>query len=296
MKLGKLGVWSSTDAMVAADAAQFARRVEQWGYGALWMPESSGRNALVHAGWLLAHTNRLVVATGIANIYGRDAQSAYSAHAALNEQSQGRFLLGLGVSHVPLVEGLRGHHYGKPVASMRAYLEAMQRARYDAPPPPEKPKTVLAALGPKMLELARDLTDGAHPYLVSPAHTAEARAILGPDKWLCPEQKVLLESDAGKARTVARQGIARYLALPNYRNNLVRLGFKEADFADGGSNRLVDALVAWGDEDAIRARVQEHWDAGADHVCIQPLNPDISQPRLPDERILALLAPGNSDS
>ena len=296
MKLGKLGVWSSTDAMVASDAAQFARRVEQWGYGALWMPESSGRNALVHAAWLLANTTRLVVATGIANIYGRDAQSAYSAHAALNEQSQGRFLLGLGVSHVPLVEGLRGHHYGKPVASMRAYLEAMQRAKYDAPPPQEKPKTVLAALGPKMLELARDLTDGAHPYLVSVAHTAEARAILGPDKWLCPEQKVLLESDAAKARAVARQTVVRYLQLVNYRNNLVRLGFGEADFADGGSNRLVDALVAWGDVRDIRARVQEHWDAGADHVCIQPLHPEGASSRLPDEKLLALLAPGSSGS
>jgi probable F420-dependent oxidoreductase len=289
MQLGKLGVWQSNDGMTAAEAAAFAKRVEQWGYGALWIPESRGRNALVHCAWLLANTGKLVLATGIANIYGRDAQAALAALNGLNEQSGGRFLLGLGVSHVPLVQGLRGHHYGKPVATMRAYLEAMAKASYAAPVPPEKPRTVLAALGPEMLKLARDKADGAHPYLITPEHTRQARAILGPGKLLCPEQKVML-GDPAKSKPGMRQAVARYLELPNYCNNLRRLGFTDADLANGGSGRLLDALVACGDEKAIRTRIQAHWDAGADHVCIQAVNPDGSFG--PDETLLQRLAPG----
>jgi probable F420-dependent oxidoreductase len=290
MELGRLGVWHSTDSMTAAEAAGFARRVEGWGYGVLWIPEARGRNALVHSAWLLASTTRLIVATGIANIYGRDAQAMASAAAGLNEQSGGRFLLGLGVSHAPMVEGMRGHHYGKPLATMKAYLAAMGRASYSAPAPAAKPKTVLAALGPRMLELAAAETDGAHPYLVPPEHTAQARAILGPDKWLCPEHKILLEPDPARARAAARQIVSRYLALENYRNNLLRLGFSEAELADGGADRVIDALVAWGDEAAIRARIQAHWDAGADHVCLHALN---SRGSGPDEDVLARLAPAS---
>ena len=289
MQLGRLGVWQSNDGMSAAEAAAFAKRVEQWGYAALWIPESRGRNALVHCAWLLAHTSRLVIATGIANIYGRDAQAALAALNGLNEQSGGRFLLGLGVSHVPLVQGLRGHHYGKPVATMRAYLEAMAKASYAAPAPSEKPRTVLAALGPEMLKLSRDRADGAHPYLITPEHTRQARAILGPGKLLCPEQKVML-GDPTKSKPGMRQAVARYLELPNYCNNLRRLGFTDADLADGGSPRLLDALVASGDEKAIRGRIQAHWDAGADHVCIQACKPDGSFG--PDETLLSRLAPG----
>jgi len=291
MKLGRLGVWSMTDGMTAAAAAAFARRVEKLGYSALWVPESVGRNVLVHVSWLLANTETLVVATGIANIYGRDAVAMASAQLALNEQSNNRFLLGLGVSHVHLVEALRGHHYAKPVATMRSYLDAMSRGNYQAPKPSQPSLTVLAALGPKMLALAAERADGAHPYLITPEHTAAARAILGPGKLLCPEQKVLLESDPVKARSAARKAIRRYLSLPNYCNNLLRLGFIDADFADGGSDRLVDALVAWGDEAAIRLRIQQHWDAGADHVGIQAVNPDESKYMLPDENLLAMLAP-----
>lgn len=290
MKIGKLGVWTSTENLSAGDAAAFAQRVESWGYSALWIPEAVGRNALVHASWLLANTSELVVATGIANIYARDTQAMASAQLALNEQSGGRFLLGIGVSHAPLVEQARGHVYGKPLATMRAYLEGMAGAHYVAPPPAQKPLTVLAALGPKMLELAAAQADGAHPYNVTPAHTAQARAILGPNKLLCPEQKVLLESDPAKARRAARDYLAIYLGLPNYCNNLLRLGFTNGDFAGGGSDRLIDALVAWGDEKHIRARIQEHWDAGADHVCINTIHPEGLQ--VPDERIIALLAPG----
>ena len=296
MPLGRLGVWASMDGMSAAAAAGFAERVEGWGYGALWVPESRGRNVLVIAGWLLAQTKTLTVATGIANIYARDPQASASGQSALAEQSGGRFLLGLGVSHVPLVEGLRGHKYGKPVETMRGYLDAMRRATYAAPPPAEPPRTLIAALGPKMLALAGSHSDGAHPYLVSPAHTREARRVLGPDKLLCPEQTVVAEVDPARARRIGRAWLGRYLELVNYRENLLRLGFAASDLAGGGSDRLVDAMIAWGDPATIRRRVEEHWAAGADHVCIQALNPDETTPALPDERLLAALAPAAASS
>jgi probable F420-dependent oxidoreductase len=290
MNLGKLGVWASLDGMSAKDAAAFAQAVEKRGYGALWTPESRGRNVLVNAAWLLANTTRLIVASGIANIYARDAMAMMNGHRGLNEQSGGRFLLGLGVSHVPMVAGLRGHAYGKPVPTMRAYLEAMQAAVYAAPAPAEPPRTVLAALGPLMLKLAASHADGAHPYNTTPEHTAAARRALGPGKLLCPEQMVLLETDPAKARQGARAALASYLTLENYVNNWRRLGFGDADFAGGGSDRLIDAVIAWGDEAAIRRRIQAHWDAGADHVCIQPLPPDGARLKL-DARILDALAP-----
>src|SRR5215469_2081069 len=195
MQLGKLGVWAGLDGMTAANALAFARRTESRGYRTLWTPESRGRNVLVSAAWLLAGTAKLTVASGIANIYARDAMAMANAQRGLNEQSGGRFLLGLGVSHVPMVATLRGHVYGKPVPTMRAYLEAMRAAPYQAPLPEAAPRTVLAALGPQMLKLAATLADGAHPYNVTPEHTAEARRTLGPAKLLCPEQMVMLETD-----------------------------------------------------------------------------------------------------
>lgn len=292
MDLGRIGVWASLDGMTASAARDFAQRVEQLGYRALWMPESRGRNVLVSSAWLLASTTKLVVATGIANIYARDPMAMANAQRGLAEQSGGRFLLGLGVSHVPLVSGVRGHAYGKPVATMRAYLEGMKAAPYAAPQPPAPPKTLLAALGPKMLELSRDAADGAHPYNVTPEHTAEARRILGPGKLLAPEIMILLETDAAKARAVARANLAHYMVLDNYVNNWRRLGFGDADFAGGGSDRFIDAMVAWGDASAIRRRVAEHHAAGADHVCMQALNPDGT--RNPDLRALEALAPGRA--
>src|SRR5580700_4063761 len=290
MKLGRLGVWAPMDVVSAVDGAAFAQRVEGWGYSALWLPESRGRNVLVHSSWLLANTKELIVAPGIANIYARDPMAMANGQRGLNEQSDGRFLLGVGVSHAPMVTGLRGHNYGKPVATMRAYLEAMAAAPYLAPDPPERPLTIVAALGPRMMALSGELADGAHPYNVPPEHTAEARGILGPGKLLCPEVWVLLEMDAAKARALCRQALANYLRLDNYVNNWRRLGFDDTDFADGGSNRFIDANVAWGDEAAIRARLQQHWDAGADHICIQSIAPDGS--RKPDDKVLSLLAPG----
>jgi probable F420-dependent oxidoreductase len=235
----------------------------------------------------LANTASLIVASGIANIYARDAFSAAAASKGLNEQSGGRFLLGLGVSHIPLVEGLRQHEYGKPIATMRGYLQAMAKSTYRAVPPAAAPKTVLAALGPKMLELAAELADGAHPYNVTPQHTHEARALLGAGKLLCVEQGAILETDPAQARATARRFLSIYMPLPNYVNNWRRLGFGDDDFAGGGSDRFVDAVIVWGDEHAIRARIDEHLQAGADHVCIQA----IGQSALPDEHLLGLLAP-----
>lgn len=286
MELGKLGVWVSMDGMTAAAAAAFAKRVEGWGYAALWIPESRGRNALVHSAWLLANSERLTVATGIANIYARDAMAMANGQRGLAEQSDGRFLLGIGVSHRPMVQ-FRGQTYGKPVATMRAYLEAMREAPYQAPPPREKPLTVVAALGPRMMKLSAELADGAHPYNVPPEHTEQARAILGKGKRLCVEQAAILESDPGQARSRGREFLSMYLRLPNYVNNWKRLGFSDADLAGDGSDRLIDAVIAWGDERAIRARLEAHWQAGADHVCVQALGGGSA----PDERLLALLAP-----
>jgi probable F420-dependent oxidoreductase len=292
MKLTNLGVWAATDGLSAAAAAAFAKRVEAWGYGALWIPEAFGREVFSASAWLLANTSRLVVASGIANIYARDSFAAAAAQKGLNEQSGDRFLLGLGVSHIPLVQGVRKHEYGKPVATMRAYLEGMSASIYKAVAPESPPQTVLAALGPKMLELAAELTDGAHPYNVSPEHTREARAILGPNKLLCVEQGAVLDTDATRARGLARRFLELYLTLPNYVNNWRRLGFTDTDFAGGGSDRLIDSIVVCGDETAIRKRIAEHWQAGADHVCVQAIGADGQ----PDERLLALLAGGRGAS
>jgi probable F420-dependent oxidoreductase len=287
MRLTDLGVWAATDALSATDAAAFAKRVENWGYGALWIPEAIGREVFSASAWLLANTSRLIVASGIANIYARDSFSALAAQNGLNEQSGGRFLLGLGVSHIPLVQGVRKHEYGKPVATMKAYLEGMAAATYRAVAPETRPQTALAALGPKMLELSAEQADGAHPYNVPPEHTREAREILGANKLLCVEQGAVLETDATKARALARRFLEIYLGLPNYVNNWRRLGFTDTDFAGGGSDRLIDSVVAWGDETAIRKRVEAHLQAGADHVCVQAIGAD----GRPDERLLGLLAP-----
>ena len=286
MQINKLGVWAATDNLSSSKAAEFARRVEAWGYGALWIPEGLGREVFSASAWLLANTSSLIIASGIANIYARDPVSSASAQKGLNEQSDGRFLLGLGVSHVPLVE-MRNHAYGKPLTTMRTYLQGMAAAQYGAVAPAARPQTVLAALGPKMLALSAELADGAHPYNVPPEHTRQARRILGAGKLLCVEQAVILETNAAIARALARRFLAFYFTLPNYVNCWRQLGFSDPDFGGGGSDRLIDSVIAWGDEKAIRARIQEHWQAGADHVCVQAIGPEL----LPDERLLALLAP-----
>src|SRR5580698_10378818 len=222
IQLGPVGIWTTSfESHPAAKAQEAARELEELGYGAIWFGEAVGREALTNAGLLLAGTKRIVIATGIANIYARDAVAMASGQKTLAEAYPNRFLLGLGVSHVPLVEQLRGHRYEKPVATMRAYLDTMDRAPYNSVPPAMKPVRVLAALGPKMLQLAGEHADGAHPYNVNPEHTAQAREILGPDRYLCPEQAVVLETDPGKARAIARAFLALYLTLPNYTNNFL---------------------------------------------------------------------------
>jgi probable F420-dependent oxidoreductase len=273
MDIKRLGVWAFTDQYTAPRAGEFARQVEAWGYGALWYPEAVGRDSLVQAGWLLHNTQTLVVASGIANIFARDAQSSQAGANALNEAYSGRFLLGLGVSHAPLVQAMRGHTYEKPLANMRLYLEAMKKATYQAPPPKQRSRVVLAALAPGMLKLSAELADGAHPYNVNPEHTRQARQLLGPDKWLCVEQKVVWETDPDKARAAGRAGLDMYVKLPNYVNNWKNLGFSDEEISHQ-SDRFVDAFVAWGEESAIVERIQQHWQAGADHVCVQALQLD----------------------
>jgi probable F420-dependent oxidoreductase len=287
--LGRLGVWTFFDGMPAPEAAAVTKRIEAWGYTALWLPEAVGRDPFALVAYLGEHTRSLVFATGIANIYARDPMAMNALRLTVGESTGGRFALGIGVSHAHLVTGVRGHAYEKPVTTMRSYLESMAKGLYMAPRPAVDPPIVLAALRPKMLTLAAEKASGAHPYFVTPEHTARAREILGKEPILAPEQKVLLCTDAAKARAVARAAMKIYCGLPNYRNNLKWLGFDDSDFGGNISDRLVDAIVAWGDEGVIRKRIQAHYDAGASHVCIQPLHPD-GKPA-PDEKVLELLAP-----
>jgi len=276
LPIGRVGIWTGQlDFAPAAVVREAVAEVEALGYGGIWTGEAVGREVLAAASLLLAATERLVVATGIANVWARDALAMASGQAALAEAYPDRFLLGIGVSHAPLL-AVREQGYDKPLSFMRSYLDAMERGRavYRAVPPVGTPPTLLAALGPRMLELAAERADGAHTYFVPPEHTAAARQRLGPDKMLAPEQVAVLASDPAVAREIARRHTSSYLRLANYRNNLVRLGFAEADFVTGGSDRLVDAIVAWGDEEAVRSRVEQHLDAGADHVAVQVLDPD----------------------
>ena len=274
MDLGRIGIWTAVfDMHPAARAQEAAAELEALGYGAIWVPEAMGREAFTNAAVLLAGTRRIAIATGIANIWVRDATAMAAAQKTLAEAYPDRFLLGIGVSHAPLV-GMRGHDYGKPLTAMRRYLDAMDAAPFVAIGPPTPPKRVIAALAPKMLALAAERTWGSHTYFVPPEHTAYARTMLGPSALLAPEQAVVLERDASTARAIARGHMAMYLTLPNYVNNLNRLGYGDEDVANGGSDRLVDAIVAWGDADAVVRRVRAHHDAGATHVCLQVLDAD----------------------
>ena len=284
--IGRLGVWIFPDSQSAREIATFAQAAEGLGYDALWYPEGTGYESFSFAGLVLSETERLRAASGIANIYARDAIAAIAGHDSLNNFHGDRFVLGLGVSHVPLVEGFRGHTYAKPVATMRAYLDAMEATALSIPTPERN--VVLAALGPRMLALAAERTRGAHPYNVTPEHTARAREIVGADAWLCVEQKVCLTTEASRARAVAAQALAIYLPLANYRNNWLSLGFGEDDLSGQGSDRFLDAMVAWGSAEALRGRIRDHFDAGASHVCIQPFDPGGSA--APDQGALEAVA------
>jgi probable F420-dependent oxidoreductase len=273
--LGRVGIWTfHLDLQPSALAQDAVAELEALGYGAVWLPEAVGRDPLVHATLLLAGTSTITLATGIASIWSRDAMAMSAAHRTIEEAFPERFLLGLGVSHQPMVEMVRGHRYERPLSAMRAYLAAMDAALFAAAPPATAPRRLLAALGPRMLALAAEQADGAHPYFVPVEHTAFARAELGTGPLLAPEQAVVLSTDPDEARAVARQHMAIYLGLPNYTNNLRRLGFDDVDLGGGGSDRLVDAIVAWGSVDDVAARVRAHQDAGADHVCVQVLTAD----------------------
>lgn len=275
MDIGRIGIWTSAlDRQPAPVARWAARQIEDLGYGALWVGEAARREAFANASLLLAATERLVVATGIANIWARDPMAMAAGQRTLAEAWDGRFLLGLGVSHDRLVEP-RGHHYERPLSAMRQYLDAMDAAPYLAPAPdPTRLVRVLGALRPRMIALAAERAHGAHPYLVPVEHTERARQILGPDKLLCPEVAVVVTSDPEVARRVGRAHLQTYLQLANYRANLASLGFDDRDLAGAGSDRLVDAVVPWGSAEEIARRLGEHLEAGADHVAIQVLTSD----------------------
>jgi len=290
LPLPAVGLWTSAlDHVPAARAQELAAELESLGYGVLWVPEVAGRDPFVQLALLLSATQRLVGATGIANIWARDAVATSCATNSLTEAFPERVLIGLGVSHEILVGDLRGHHYDKPLTAMRGYLDGIDAAPYTAFRPTTPAHYVLAALRPRMLGLAGERTDGAHPYFTTPEHTARARELLGAGPQLCPEQAVLLETDPVRAREIGRRHTARYLSRPNYVNNIRSLGFTDEDIADGGTDAFVDALVAWGDEEAVLSRVRAHLDAGADHVAVQVL-PDRDRD-VPEEQWRTLAAP-----
>lgn len=268
--LGRVGVWSfSLQARTASEERSSVARLADLGYRATWFPESLGsKEAFAHAAILLEGDPRMVIATGIANIYARDAMAMANGGRALAEAYPGRFVLGLGVSHKPSV-AVRGGSYGGPIEQMTAYLDAMDEAAYSGPRPAEPLPIVLAALGPRMLELAAARTAGAHPYFVPVEHTRIARAVMGEGAFLAVEQTAILDTDEERSADIARAFAANYLQLPNYANNLRRLGFGEDDVSGSGSNRLRDAVIVRGGPDKIVARVREHLDAGADHVAVQ---------------------------
>jgi probable F420-dependent oxidoreductase len=268
MNLGRIGVWSGElrDLKDRGAAGDAAAELQSLGYTALFIPGRVGGDVLSDAESLLAATNTLPVATGILNVWRHDPQEVAARRAELTARYDDRFVLGLGISHAPLIDPDGTGLYRKPLAKMRGYLDELDAG---TPAVPVHAR-LLAALGPKMVELARDRSAGAHPYLVPVSHTEQARAILGPGPLLAPEQPVLLETDPGRARDRARVYLGGYLnKYPNYVNNLLRCGFEGDDVADGGSDRLIDAVIAWGDEAAVAARIAEHHAAGADHVCLQ---------------------------
>jgi probable F420-dependent oxidoreductase len=284
MRLGRIGIWSGAFRSDSPEVPDAARELEDLGFGTLWFPGGAGGDVFGVGSRLLTATGHVVVATGILNIWAHDPADVAASVRELGATFPDRFLLGLGVSHAPLVEHIGGV-YDHPLEAMVTYLDALDRA----PTPVAASQRALAALGPRMLALARDRTAGAHPYLVTAEHTRWAREELGTGPLLAPEVKVVLSDDPDLARAIGRQHLAIYLTLPNYTNNLRRLGFDDKDLSDGGSDRLVDAVVVWGDREEIAARVREHLDAGADHVCVQLLDDDPALPRAGWRELAALL-------
>lgn len=298
MTLGRIGIWTIyLDAVPTQQAKELVAELDELGWAAVWIPEVAGREPFVHAALLLSASPRIALATGIASIYNRDAAAAAAAQHTLTEAfGVDRFLLGLGVSHRGIVENYRGHTYGPPVKTMSAYLDAMAARTMQAIGPSETPPKVISALGPRMLKLAREKTDGALTYLVTPEHTASAREALGEGKLLCVEQGVVINTDPEGARATARMALSNYLPSENYGRNFRRMGYTDDDIGDGGSDRIVDALIAWGDIDTIKRRIDDHFAAGADHVCIQafsaagfapPFSPPVDEWRALSPALLA---------
>ncbi len=287
------GVWIRTNGLTSSETAALANEVEAHGYDRFWFPEIFGRGSFVNASWLLANTTTLKVATGIANIYLREPFATLNAARALAEQSGGRFVLGLGSSHNIMVQLMLAKEF-KPATDLEAYITAIIEADhsgYDAPQHSTFPEVVIAALGPRLIDFAAKTEIGVHSYMSTPEQTASTRDRLGPNLPIYAELKVVLTDDPAKDRAVAREGCAFYLALESYQKNMRRVGFSDDDIANGGSDRLVDHLVAVGNRDLINSRIAEFYDAGATHVCIQPLNPDGSN--RPDVDALAQLAPNS---
>jgi probable F420-dependent oxidoreductase len=284
VELSGVGLWTSAlRTLEPAARDDTAREAEALGYAAVWFPGGSPAGAFAHAHDLLAATERLVVATGIVSVWSAEAEAVAAANRDLRRDHPDRFLLGLGISHPEGVNRQEPGRYQRPIETMTAYLDALDRLDPEAGPG----QRALAALGPRMLELAAARTAGAHPYFVPVEHTAYARSVLGPDAVLAPEQKVLLETDPGRARALARQHMAPYLGLVNYTSNLRRFGFGDDDLDGGGSDRLVDAIVAWGDAGAVVERVRAHQAAGADQVLLQVLKEDRQDLPLAEWRTLA---------
>ena len=271
MNLGRIGLWTADfDLQPMSKAQEAIAQVEEMGYGAVWVPEAVIREPFASTALLLSATKKLVLGTGIASLHARTAQTMQAGWKTLTEAFPDRFLLGIGVSHAPMVQGVHKGNYDKPYSTMVEYLDAMDKGIFFGAAPTTAPQRVLAALGPKMLKLAAERGAGAHPYFTPVEHTAFARETMGANALLAPELAVVLETDVAKAREIARKYMTTYTRLPNYTNNLKRFGFTEDEITKQ-EDRLVDAIVAWGSMDTVVAAVKGHLDAGADHVCIQVL-------------------------
>ena len=287
MNVGRAGVWLGSMAFLSTpDLRRAVAEVEEMGFGTIWIGEALAREVFAASAIILSATSQIKVATGIANIWARDPTAMMNGGRALAEAWPNRFILGIGVSHARLVDA-RGHHYERPLTAMRGYLDAMEKAPYRAPAPNPPPPVVLGALGPKMLELAGERTAGAHPYFVPAEHTQQARGILGPDRLLAPEHAVVFARTRQAARPTGDIYMRTYLALPNYRQNLVRLGWAEEELNPPGSDRLFDAMVSWGDDAEIVRKLRRHYDAGADQVAVSVLTPTPDRAPTADLRRLA---------
>ncbi|SFD99154.1 probable F420-dependent oxidoreductase, MSMEG_4141 family [Actinopolyspora alba] len=272
--VSRVGVWWTSDLWSINDVITRAREIERLGYGSLFYGEAGGKETFTQAAALLGGTERLVVGTGIANIHARSAPASESGARTLAALHPGRFVLGLGVSHAPLVEHSYAGSYSRPLSTMRDYLRTMDAVPEGIEPGAQRPARLLAALGPKMIELSGTAADGAHPYLVTPEHTAHTRERLGPDKWVVSEQAVALTTDREAGLRRAHQHLHMYSQLPNYQNSWLRQGFDESDLVIGGSDKLAEGMVAMGDAGTVATHVRRHLDAGADHVLVQVLDDD----------------------